>query len=70
MSYNAARSANNNSNKQESYVPLLPELIGIRAGRQMNHAGVLAKGCQIQEDLWTTEALRSCMLEIEGLLHW
>ncbi len=57
MSYNAARSANNNSNKQESYVPLLLELIGIRAGRQVNHAGVLAKGGQIQvEDLWTTEA--------------
>jgi hypothetical protein len=57
MSYNAARLANNNSNKQESYVPLLLELIGIRAGRQMNHAGVLAKGGQIQvEDLWTTEA--------------
>jgi hypothetical protein len=48
-----------NSNKRGSYVPLLPELIGIRAGSQWHRqAEILGKGGQIQtKELWTTEAL-------------
>jgi hypothetical protein len=47
-----------NSNKRGSYVPLLPDIIGIRERSQAEQPEILTQGGQIQStDLWTTESL-------------
>ena len=53
------------SSKQESHFPLLPKIVGIHVGSQVE---VLAKGGQIQtKELWTTETLvdklESCIIQ-------
>jgi hypothetical protein len=53
----SAASIRRRSSKLEGYVPLLPEIIGIRIGSQ-GQPEILTKGGQIQtKELWTTEAL-------------